>query len=179
MDPKVPSTITAFPPGYIERDLEVVKGLQCDKPLKRAIKPNGGYNMVKAALKSYGFEHDPVVEKIFTEYRKTHNMGVFDAYTKEMKVARSNGILTGLPDGYGRGRIIGDYRRVALYGVDELIAAKERDSALIYSKHSTEETIRIREEIADQIRSLKELKEMAASYGDDISGPAKTAAEAV
>jgi formate C-acetyltransferase len=179
VDPAVPSTITAFPPGYIDKEKEVIVGLQTDKPLKRAIKPLGGVGVVKSALQAYNFTLDPEVEKTYTNVRKTHNQGVFDAYTEEMRVARSNHILTGLPDGYGRGRIIGDYRRVALYGVDGLIAAKAADLKKLLVGTMTEERIRLREEVQEQIRSLKELKEMAASYGDDISRPAANAREAV
>lgn len=179
VDPALPSTITAFPPGYIDKDKEVIVGLQTDEPLKRAIKPLGGVGVVKSALEAYGYTLDPEVERIYTHVRKTHNQGVFDAYTQEMRVARSNHILTGLPDGYGRGRIIGDYRRVALYGVDGLIAAKARDLQRLLVGTMTEERIRLREEVQEQIRALKELKEMAAAYGDDISRPAQTAREAV
>ncbi|KAL4438168.1 hypothetical protein ABPG77_010529 [Micractinium sp. CCAP 211/92] len=179
VDPALPSTITAFPPGYIDKDKEVVVGLQTDEPLKRAIKPLGGVGVVKSALEAYGYKLNPEVERIYTHVRKTHNQGVFDAYTQEMRVARSNHILTGLPDGYGRGRIIGDYRRVALYGVDGLIAAKARDLQQLLVGTMTEERIRLREEVQEQMRALKELKEMAAAYGDDISRPAQSAREAV
>ncbi|KAL4448509.1 hypothetical protein ABPG75_005728 [Micractinium tetrahymenae] len=179
VDPALPSTITAFPPGYIDREKEVIVGLQTDQPLKRAIKPLGGVGVVKSALEAYGYKLDPEVERIYTHVRKTHNQGVFDAYTQEMRVARSNHILTGLPDGYGRGRIIGDYRRVALYGVDGLIAAKAQDLQRLLVGTMTEERIRLREEVQEQIRGLKELKEMAAAYGDDISRPAQNAREAV
>ncbi|ORZ41377.1 formate C-acetyltransferase [Catenaria anguillulae PL171] len=177
VDPHTPSTITSHPPGYILKDKEVIVGLQTDAPLKRAIKPFGGINMVRAALKAYGYEMDPKVEEIF-KYRKTHNDGVFDIYTPEMRSARSNGIITGLPDGYGRGRIIGDYRRAALYGVDYLIAQKKEDKLAIGGV-MTEETMRLHEEVADQIRALNDLKTMAASYGYDISKPATNAREAV
>lgn len=179
VDPAVPSTITAFPPGYINKDQEVVVGLQTDKPLKRAIKPLGGVKMVQAAVEAYGYKMDPEVEKIYTYIRKTHNSGVFDAYTDEMRDARKSHILTGLPDGYGRGRIIGDYRRVSLYGVDALINQKKEDLTHMLIGVMDEETIRLREEVCEQIRALKELKAMAAEYGDDISKPAKTAREAV
>jgi len=179
VDPKVPATITSFGPGYINKELEVIVGVQTDKPLKRAIKPLGGVNMVKAALESYGYKPDPEVEKIYTYVRKTHNSGVFDAYTDEMRAARKSGILTGLPDGYGRGRIIGDYRRVALYGVDALITAKKDDLKHRLIGVMDEATIRLREEVQEQIRALKELKEMAKSYGFDVGRPAKDAREAV
>lgn len=179
VDTRTPSTITAFGPGYIDRDAEIIKGLQTDVPLKRAIKPYGGVNMVKSALEAYGYSLDPRVAEVFTKYRKTHNSGVFDAYTPEMKAARKSGILTGLPDGYGRGRIIGDYRRVPLYGVDALIKDKQRDLLERAGEAMDEGAIRLREELAEQIRALRELVEMAAAYGDDISQPAKTAREAV
>lgn len=244
VDTVTPSGITAFAPGYIDPEhpeLEKIKGLQTDKPLKRAIKPLGGVRTVAGALESYGYTLDPTVDEIFSKYRKTHNQGrpklgvcnrrcfcgtraafcchprsthllahtpsgVFDAYTPEMRAARKAGILTGLPDGYGRGRIIGDYRRVALYGVDALIAAKKDDWKNLLNGTMTEETIRLREEVVEQvgmhkfhtvslattvsrhtfastlpsqIRSLMELKEMAKSYGDDISKPAADSREAV
>ena len=179
VDVSTPSSITAFPPGYIDEKLEIIKGLQTDKPLKRSIKPAGGINIVKNALESYGYKLDPAVARTYTpSVRKTHNAGVFDAYTPEMVLARKSGILTGLPDGYGRGRIIGDYRRVALYGVDALIAAKHEDLAELGGT-MTEETIRLREEVREQVRALEELKAMAAGYGDDVSRPAQTAREAV
>jgi len=176
---QVPSGILAHAPGYIDREREIIVGLQTDAPLKRAIMPFGGWRVVAESLRAYGYEPDEKVGEIFTKYRKTHNDGVFDAYTPDIKKARHAGIITGLPDAYGRGRIIGDYRRVALYGVDFLIADKEREKAELDERHSTEEVIREREELAEQIRSLKELKQMASSYGYDISGPAKTAREAV
>ncbi|WP_236244293.1 formate C-acetyltransferase [Streptomyces sp. CC210A] len=179
----VPSTITAHAPGWIDRDAELIVGLQTDAPLKRAIMPNGGWRMVAGALETYGYPVSAQLEKVFTEYRKTHNAGVFDAYTDEIRAARKAGIVTGLPDAYGRGRIIGDYRRVPLYGVDALIAAKQREKeeldALPSGARTLEETIRLREELAEQIRALGELKQMAASYGHDIAGPAATAHEAV
>lgn len=174
-----PSGILAHAPGYIDKDLELIVGLQTDAPLKRAIMPKGGWRVVEASLKAYGFEPDPAIAKIFTQYTKTHNDGVFDAYTPEIRKCRSTGIITGLPDAYGRGRIIGDYRRAALYGVDFLIADKERERAELYERHSTEEIIRLRGELADQIRSLRELKEMAVRYGYDISKAASTGREAV
>ena len=176
---QVPSGILAHAPGYIDREREIIIGLQTDAPLKRAIMPFGGWRVVAESLKSYGYEPDERVGEIFTKYRKTHNDGVFDAYTPDIKKARHAGIVTGLPDGYGRGRIIGDYRRVALYGVDFLIADKDRERAELDERHSTEDVIREREELAEQIRALKELKQMASSYGYDISGPARTAREAV
>ena len=176
---QVPSGILAHAPGYIDREREIIVGLQTDAPLKRAIMPFGGWRVVAESLRAYGYEPDEKVGEIFTKYRKTHNDGVFDAYTPDIKKARHAGIITGLPDAYGRGRIIGDYRRVALYGVDFLIADKEREKAELDERHSTEDVIREREELAEQIRSLKELKQMASSYGYDISGSAKTAREAV
>ena len=176
---QVPSSITAHAPGYIDEDNEIIVGLQTDAPLKRAIFPNGGYRMVESSLKAYGYEVDPLVRDIFTKYRKTHNDGVFDAYTPEILEARRSGIVTGLPDAYGRGRIIGDYRRVPLYGVDRLIEAKRDEIASIDNCHATDEIIRDREELAEQLRALDELKEMALSYGYDISRPAENAHEAV
>lgn len=176
---QVPSTITAHDPGYINRELELIVGLQTDAPLKRAIFPNGGWRMVESSLDSYGFTPDPALSEIFTKYRKTHNAGVFDVYTPEILRARRSHIVTGLPDAYGRGRIIGDYRRVPLYGVDRLVAAKEAEKAGLDAAHSSDEVIRDREELAEQIRALHELKAMAASYGYDISGPAATADEAI
>jgi len=176
---QIPSSITAHGPGYIDRDNEIIVGLQTDAPLKRAIMPNGGLRMVLTALEAYGYEPDPHVVEAFTKYRKTHNEGVFDAYTADIRACRSSHVLTGLPDAYGRGRIIGDYRRVALYGVDRLIARKREEKLELESEPSTEEIIRDREELSEQIRSLQELKTMAASYGYDISAPARTAREAV
>ncbi|MER7702602.1 formate C-acetyltransferase [Kitasatospora sp. NPDC097605] len=179
----IPSTITAHAPGWIDRDRELIVGLQTDAPLKRAIMPNGGWRMVAGALKTYGYPVDPGLEKVFTEYRKTHNAGVFDAYTPEIRAARKAGVVTGLPDAYGRGRIIGDYRRVALYGVDRLVAAKLAEKAELDAAPTdparVEEVIRGREELAEQIRALGELKEMASAYGYDLSGPAGTGREAV
>src|SRR4051794_22074544 len=160
---QIPSSITAHAPGYIDRENEIIVGLQTDAPLKRAIMPNGGFRMVLNALKTYGHEPDPNVVEAFTKYRKTHNEGVFDAYTEDIRRCRSSHILTGLPDAYGRGRIIGDYRRVALYGVARLIKQKQREKDSLDSAMSTEDIIRDREELAEQIRSLKELQEMAAS----------------
>ena len=176
---QIPSSINSHPPGYIDRDKEVIVGLQTDAPLKRAIMPQGGFRMVLSALKTYGYEPDPHVVDVFTKYRKTHNEGVFDAYTADVRRCRSSHILTGLPDAYGRGRIIGDYRRVTLYGVNRLIAEKQKEKTALDSQMSTEAIIRDREELSEQIRALKELLQMAATYGFDISGPARTAREAV
>jgi formate C-acetyltransferase len=176
---QVPTSITAHPPGYIDKDNEVIVGLQTDAPLKRAIMPNGGWRMVATALKTYGYEPDPHIVEAFTKYRKTHNDAVFDAYTADIRRCRSSHILTGLPDAYGRGRIIGDYRRVALYGVTRLIERKQEEKSALDAFHSTDDIIRDREELSEQIRALKELQKMAASYGFDISGPARTAKEAV
>jgi len=176
---QVPSGILAHTPGYIDKEHEIIVGLQTDAPLKRAIMPFGGWRVVAASLEAYGYMPDVRLAEIFTKYRKTHNDGVFDAYTSEIRKARSSGVITGLPDAYGRGRIIGDYRRVALYGVDFLISEKQREKADLDDRHSTEEVVRLREELAEQIRALKELKEMASRYGYDISGPASNAREAV
>lgn len=178
-DTSLVGDITSHAPGYIDKELEEIVGVQTDAPLKRALLPFGGYRMVESAHKAYGYEADPKIEEIFTKYRKTHNQGVFDAYTREMKRARKAGIITGLPDAYGRGRIIGDYRRVALYGVDFLIDSRKEDQKSMEYDVMSEDLIRIREEISEQLRSLDELKEMAASYGYDISKPAKNAKEAV
>ena len=178
-DTKIPSAITAHAPGYIDQNLEKIVGLQTDRPLKRAIMPFGGIRVVKSSLEAYGYQLNPQTEAIFTQYRKTHNDGVFDAYTREMKLARHSGIITGLPDAYGRGRIIGDYRRVALYGVDRLIADKQEQLISLEVDTIDEEVIRLREEISEQIKALKELKQMATSYGCDISQPAANAKEAV
>ena len=175
----IPSSITAHAPGYIDKENEVIVGLQTDAPLKRAIMPNGGWRMVLSSLKTYGYEAPQAVVDTFSKYRKTHNDGVFDAYTADIRACRSSHILTGLPDAYGRGRIIGDYRRVALYGVSRLIKEKEKEKAALDSEMSTESIIRDREELSEQIRALKELVEMAKSYGLDISGPARNAKEAV
>jgi formate C-acetyltransferase len=176
---QIPSSITAHAPGYIDRAAEVIVGLQTDAPLKRAIMPNGGLRMVVNALKAYGHEPDPQVVETFSKYRKTHNEGVFDAYTADIRRCRSSHVLTGLPDAYGRGRIIGDYRRVALYGVDRLITRKQEEKTSLDELPSTDAIIRDREELSEQIRALQELKKMAASYGFDISGPATSAREAV
>ncbi|MCU0570677.1 MAG: formate C-acetyltransferase [Oculatellaceae cyanobacterium Prado106] len=178
-DTQVVSTITSHAAGYIDRTLEQIVGLQTDKPLKRAIMPLGGVRVVKAALEAYGYQLDPQTEEIFTKYRKTHNDGVFDGYSKDMRLARHSGIITGLPDAYGRGRIIGDYRRVPLYGCDRLIQDKKAQVQSLEVESVTEDIIRLREELAEQIRSLGELKQMAATYGFDIGRPAETAREAV
>ena len=179
VDTHTPSDIDAFPAGYISEDDDVIVGLQTDTPLKRAMMPNGGWRMVKQAIKEAGKETDPEIEKIFTRYRKTHNDAVFDIYTPRIRAARSSHIITGLPDAYGRGRIIGDYRRVALYGVDYLIAEKEASKHAVGDIGFSEHWARYREEHAEQIKALKKLKVMAESYGFDISKPAKTAHEAV
>ncbi len=172
------STLTSHAPGYIDKDLEKIVGVQTDKPFKRSLQPFGGIKMAEQALESYGYTINPETKEIFKKYRKTHNDGVFDAYTPEMRLARTAHILTGLPDTYGRGRIVGDYRRIALYGIDYLVEHKEADKANIKGE-MTPDKIRNREEIAEQIKALKALKEMAASYGYDISKPAKNAQEAI
>ena len=182
METEIVSGITAYPAAYIveeKKELEKVVGLQTDKPLKRAFMPYGGIKMAEQACTTYGYEPSEKLHEIFTKYHKTHNQAVFDVYTPEMKKARHNKIITGLPDSYGRGRIVGDYRRVALYGIDFLIAKKEEDFANCGDGTMFDDVIRQREELAEQLRSLKEMKEMAASYGFDISGPAKNAKEAV
>ncbi|WP_441343036.1 formate C-acetyltransferase [Nocardia sp.] len=179
VDQHTPSSITAHAPGYIDEHAELILGLQTDAPLKRAIMPNGGYRMVQHSLRAYGVEEDPRVAEIFTKYRKTHNDGVFDAYTEDIRAARSSGIVTGLPDAYGRGRIIGDYRRVALYGVNGLIVHKMADKAALDEHWADDETIRLREEVSEQLRALMELKTMAASYGFDIGRPAANGREAI
>jgi formate C-acetyltransferase len=176
---QIPSSITAHAPGYIDKDSEIIVGLQTEAPLKRAIMPNGGFRMVANALKAYGYAVDSLVAETFTKYRKTHNDAVFDAYTADIRKCRSSHVLTGLPDAYGRGRIIGDYRRVALYGVDRLIYRKQDEKTALDDFNSSDEIIRDREELAEQIRALKELIEMAGAYGFDISGAARTAREAV
>ncbi len=176
---QIPSDITAHAPGYIDKDRELIVGLQTEAPLKRAIMPNGGWRMVVSSLEAYGYKPDPQVAEIFTKYRKTHNDGVFDAYTPAILKCRKSGVVTGLPDAYGRGRIIGDYRRIALYGVDFLIEKKKKEKSELDSSHSTEEVIRVREELSEQIRSLQNLKQMAVNYGWDISKPADSAHEAV
>lgn len=179
IDNKTPGTITSHAPGYINEDDNLIVGIQTDEPLKRAMIPNGGWRMVENALATYGYEVDETIKEIFTKYRKTHNDGVFDVYPSNVRKARSSHIITGLPDAYGRGRIIGDYRRVPLYGVDRLIEEKQADKAKLDNNFSTEDIIRDREELAEQIRALKELKEMAETYGYDISKPASNAKEAV
>jgi len=174
-----PTSITAHGPGYIDRDLETIVGLQTDAPLKRAIFPNGGLRMVETGLEAYGFSLEKSIHDTWTKYRKDHNQGTFDAYTPEILACRKSGVITGLPDAYGRGRIIGDYRRVALYGIDFLVRAKQADKALTDHADFTDEVIREREELSEQIRALGELKAMGAAYGFDLGRPAETAAEAV
>ena len=178
-DCKTPSSINAYEAGYIDKDLEDIVGLQTDAPLKRAIMPNGGIRIVEKSAESYGFTVDPETEYIYHNLRKTHNDGVFEVYTPDIRAARSSHLITGLPDGYGRGRIIGDYRRVALYGVDALIAEKKVELETLDTDEFTEDVIRIREEIADQIKALDDLKKMAEKYGFDISMPASNAKEAI
>ncbi|MCL2559611.1 MAG: formate C-acetyltransferase [Turicibacter sp.] len=178
LDTKTVSTITSHDAGYLNKELEMIVGFQTDKPFKRSLMVFGGIKMAETAGKSFGFEVDPEVSKTFTDYRKTHNQGVFDAYTNEMRKVRKSGVITGLPDAYGRGRIIGDYRRVALYGIDFLMAQKRKDWDNT-RRTMDEETIRLREEISEQYRALNEIKEMAATYGFDISKPATTAKEAI
>ncbi|MEW4234794.1 formate C-acetyltransferase [Bacillus thuringiensis] len=177
MDTKIVSSITSHAPGYLNKDIEKVVGFQTDKPFKRSLQPYGGIRMAEQACESYGYEMDKELSRIFRDWRKTHNQGVFDAYTPEMRNARKSGVITGLPDAYGRGRIIGDYRRVALYGIDHLIEAKKADLNLTGGVMS-EETMRLREELSEQMRALQELKEMAASHGFDISKPATNTQEA-
>ena len=179
VDTDTASRINAYAPGYIDKAIEKIVGVQTDAPLKRAVMAEGGIRMAENAAKAYGYEVNPKISEIFTKYRKTHNQGVFDAYTDEMRLARKSGIVTGLPDAYGRGRIIGDYRRVALYGVDKLIEDKIAQKKTLEVTTIDEEVIRLREELSDQIVALKELKEMALSYGIDISAPATNAQEAV
>lgn len=179
VETKVPSSVTSHGPGYLNQDTETIVGFQTDKPLKRGIMPNGGVRVVRSALESYGYKLDPVTDKIFSEYRKTHNAGVFDAYTEEMRDARRSGVITGLPDAYGRGRIIGDYRRIALYGVDHLIEKKEEEKKQLEMDYMEEDVIKLREELSEQIRALKEVIAMAKSYGADVSKPAATAQEAI
>ena len=178
LDPSTVSTITSFAPGYIDKENEVIVGLQTDELLRRAIKPFGGIKVVEKACRENGMEVDPKVKDIFTHYRKTHNDGVFDAYTEEIRSFRSLGFLTGLPDNYARGRIIGDYRRLALYGLDRLIEAKQNDLRHLTSP-MTDDRIRLREEVAEQIKALKEIKILGEQYGLDLSRPAETAQEAV
>ncbi len=179
LDTDIVSSITSHPAGYLDKDLEKIVGLQTDKPLKRAFMPYGGIKMAEEACTTYGYTPSPLLHRIFTEYHKTHNQGVYDAYTPEMRAARKSKIITGLPDTYGRGRIVGDYRRVALYGIDRLIEAKKYDHAHSCHGSMPEDVIRLREEVADQIRALGQMKEMAAAYGCDISKPAANAREAV
>ena len=178
MDTKIISTITSHGPGYLDKELEQIVGFQTDKPFKRALQPFGGIRMAQNACEQYGYKVDPSVVEIFTKYRKTHNQGVFDAYTPEMRLARKSAIITGLPDAYGRGRIIGDYRRVALYGIDRLIEDKKHqiDTSLV---RMTSKNIRLREELAEQVRALEELRELGKIYGFDISKPAANAKEAI
>ena len=177
MDTKIVSTIISHDPGYLNKELETIVGFQTDAPFKRSLQPFGGIRMAEKSAEAYGFEVDSEVSRIFTEYRKTHNQGVFDAYSPEIRAARKSGVITGLPDAYGRGRIIGDYRRVALYGIDRLMAEKLNDHNNT-SRVMDEETMRLREEISEQYRALNELKQMAAKHGFDISKPATTAKEA-
>ena len=177
-DTKTVSTLLSHGAGYIDKALEKIVGLQTDEPFKRALQPFGGIKMAEQALNMYGYELDPEIKNIFSKYRKTHNDGVYDAYTPEMRRARKAHILTGLPDTYGRGRIVGDYRRVALYGVDFLIAQKEQDK-LNMDGDMTPDKVRDREELAEQIKALKNLKALASIYGADISGPAETARQAI
>lgn len=179
METEVVSSLTAYGPGYLDKDLEKVVGLQTDKPLKRAFMPYGGIRMSEEACETYGYKSSEKLHEIFTKYHKTHNDAVFSAYTPEMRLARRNKIVTGLPDTYGRGRIVGDYRRVALYGIDYLIEQKQKDFAYCGDGTMTDDVIRQREELAEQIKALKEMKVMAASYGYDISQPAKNSLEAV
>ncbi|WP_062107539.1 formate C-acetyltransferase [Bacillus niameyensis] len=178
MDTKVVSTITSHGPGYLKKELEQIVGFQTEKPFKRSLQPFGGIRMAEAAAESYGFKIDDEIHEIFTKYRKTHNQGVFDVYTPEMRLARKVGIITGLPDAYGRGRIIGDYRRVALYGIEFLVKEKMNDLEIVSNGTMTEDVIREREEIAEQVRALHELQELASLYGYDISKPAANAKEA-
>ncbi|EAM50627.1 pyruvate formate lyase family protein [Crocosphaera watsonii WH 8501] len=176
---KIPSSITAYGAGYINQDLEKIVGLQTDQPFKRAIMPFGGIRVVEKSLEAYGYTIDPQTHTTFTEYRKTHNDGVFDAYTSEMRKARHSGIITGLPDAYGRGRIIGDYRRIALYGVDFLIKDKQKQLSSLEYDVMDEDLIRLREEISEQIKALKKLKSMGASYGFDLGNPAVNSQQAI
>ena len=178
MDTKVVSTITSHGPGYLNKDLETVVGFQTEKPFKRSLQPFGGIRMSEQSAEAYGFKIDEEISRIFRDWRKTHNQGVFDAYTPEMRAARKSGVITGLPDAYGRGRIIGDYRRVALYGVDRLIAEKQKDFLNIGDGTMSDDVIRLREEVSEQYRALLELKELGNIYGFDISKPASNAREA-
>ena len=176
---KIPSKIDAYGAGYIDKNLETIVGLQTDAPLKRAIFPNGGLRMVENSLEAFGYKLDPTTKEIYEKYRKSHNAGVFSAYTPAIKAARHTGVITGLPDAYGRGRIIGDYRRVALYGVDRLIEERKREFDAYDPEEMTEDVIRDREEMFEQLEALKALKRMAAAYGFDIGRPAETAQEAI
>ena len=176
---KIPSSITSHGPGYLDKDQETIVGFQTDKPLKRGIMPNGGIRVVHSALESYGYKLDPSTEEIFSKYRKTHNAGVFDVYTDTMKEARHSGIITGLPDAYGRGRIIGDYRRIALYGLDHLISVKKDEKKQLEIEYMDESCIQLREELSEQICSLEEVVEMGKSYGFDLRQPASNAKEAI
>src|SRR5258706_9764534 len=178
VDAAAPSTLLAHKAGFIDRDNEVIVGLQTDQPFKRAIFPYGGLRMVEAGLKAAGFAADPAVHETFTKYRKSHNDGVFDAYTPEIMSARRSGIISGLPDAYGRGRIIGDYRRVALYGVDRLLEVKREERGQIDDMWATDGIILQREELSEQMRALEDLASMAKLYGQDISKPASNAQEA-
>jgi formate C-acetyltransferase len=178
MDQRV-SFVDAYGPGYINKDLEKIVGLQTDAPLKRAFMPIGGIRMADQAAKTYGFKTDPILDEIYTKYRKTHNAGVFDAYTSEITAARHTHIITGLPDAYARGRIIGDYRRIALYGMDYLINEKKAARDAMTHKHITRSDIRMREETADQLKAMNAMITMAQAYGLDIRKPAKNAKEAV
>ena len=178
MDTEVISTITSHGPGYLNKETETIVGFQTDKPFKRALMPYGGIRMAEKACADNGYKVDEKISEFFSVHRKTHNAGVFDAYTPEMRACRSSHIITGLPDAYGRGRIIGDYRRIALYGIDRLIEDKNEQKATT-EKVMSEDNIRLREELSEQIRALQELKKMAASYGFDISQPAKDVKEAI
>lgn len=175
----IPAGITSHAPGYIDKDNELIVGLQTDAPLKRAIMPNGGIRMIENGFKAYGYTMDPKIEEIWTKYRKTHNQGVFDVYTPEIVACRKSAVITGLPDAYGRGRIIGDYRRIALYGTDKLREFKQAEFHALDNEVFTDDVIRLREELSEQFRALDEIREMAASYGCDISRPAATAREAI
>ncbi len=179
VETKTPSSITSHEPGYVDKSLEKIVGLQTDQPLKRGIMPFGGIRVVKNALNAYGYELDKTTDKIFKHYRKTHNDGVFDAYTEDMRKARHSGVITGLPDAYGRGRIIGDYRRVALYGIDTLMNGKQLEKKQLEMDYMESDVIVLREELSEQMKALNQLKEMATSYGFDISKPAKNAIEAI
>ncbi|MFI3128836.1 MAG: formate C-acetyltransferase [Bacillota bacterium] len=178
MDTEIVSTITSHGPGYLDKDIETIVGFQTDKPFKRSMHVLGGIRMAETSCEAYGYHVDPKVSEIFTKYRKTHNQGVFDAYTPEMRAVRKSGIITGLPDAYGRGRIIGDYRRVALYGIDRLVADKKLQIATCL-KRMTSDNIRLREELSEQVRALGEIKQLGAIYGCDISAPATNAKEAI